>query len=102
MSGILLDHNRTTGVSTYYHNNPDQRGSMVIERRADIQPLIESNHAEVEATRGQKFGEGKRVARIPPIYMADLLREGKLFDQKYMREWFKKHPECYTFHNRNW
>ena len=102
MAGILLGHNATTGVSTYYHNNPDEIGGMAIERRQDLTEFHESQAREVQASEGERFGEVRRVGRIPSIYLADLLRDGKLFDEKYMMGWFKDHPECFSFHNRNW
>lgn len=94
---ILLDHNGTTGVSTYYADNPDRPGEFETIKRFDAQPLMDVCAKERAATAGEKFGDLRRVARIPPAFVGELIREGKLYDQAYMRQWLKEHSAFLTF-----
>lgn len=96
---VLLDHNPTTGVSTYYKTGED--GQFHIVKQYDREPLTKVCAEERAATSGERFGDMRRVARIPHAELGELLRDGKLFDQNYMRKWIAERPHLKTF-DKTW
>lgn len=55
----------------------------------DTEPLFDQNHADEAASQGQRFGDGKVVARIPLhlMYGSELKEVGKAMDvgdQRYV------------------
>lgn len=93
MGKILLNYNRTTGVETYWHDDPDGRVQGVIEtRQAGLEHIADYCKEVREANRFAGYGEGMDY-KIPAAMAGQLMREGKLFDQEYMARWKKEHPE---------
>lgn len=93
MAKILLNHNATTNVYTYWHDDPDGRIQGVIETQQTGLEHIADYCKEVrEANKFQGFGEGVHY-KIPAAMAGQLMREGKLFDETYMKQWVKEHPE---------
>lgn len=94
---ILLNANATTGVSTYYHDDPDNPGGFVIEKRLDVAP-IKDFAAEMRAqTSGQQFGSMRKVGVIPAHMLGELLRDGRINDEKYLSQFFAENPHLKTF-----
>lgn len=92
----LINYNPLTSVETYLHEHED--GSKGIETvQGNIGSLIDYCKAAREATQHERFGEGRVAAKIPAAMAGQLMREGKLFDQEYMRKWLKEHPVFRTF-----
>lgn len=87
----LLDHDEFTGITEYYHFDPDTHG-FVIESVQDVEGLIEMNKAVVNDNVGWK-GELHHVARTPNVILMDLAQRGimtvggQILDEKRYRQW---------------
>lgn len=87
----LLDHDRTSGISEYYHFDPDT-GGFVIETQQDIEGIIELNKAVVNDNTGWK-GDLHHVAHIPLSILMQLAQQGiitvggQILDDKRFRAW---------------
>ena len=93
MAKILLNHNATTNVTTYWHDDPDGRIQGVIETKQDGLEHIADYCKEVrEANRFKGHGDGLDY-KIPAAMAGQLMSMGVLFDPVYMAKWKKDHPE---------
>lgn len=87
----LLDRDPLTGITEYYHFDPDTNG-FVIETQQDITNIIELNKAVVNDNAGWR-GEFHHVAHIPLSILMDLAQKqivttgGQILDEKKFRAW---------------
>jgi hypothetical protein len=87
----LLDHDPLTGISEYYHFDPDTQG-FVVETRQDVSGIIEMNKAVVNDNTGWK-GDLHHVAHIPLSILMQLAQQGivtvagQILDEKRYRAW---------------
>ncbi|MFZ9767192.1 MAG: hypothetical protein ACO3C4_01710 [Candidatus Limnocylindrus sp.] len=87
MSRKLFSHDPLTGITKYWHYDPDTDRAY-IETVQDVQPLIDQNTAlRNEVTRLDRWGDGKKVADIPLHIFWDLKTKGILDDQAALRRW---------------
>jgi hypothetical protein len=78
-----------SGVHSTFHVEDKQ---LIIAKQYDAQPLVDAC-AEARATGKRGWGEGRVFGSMPPNIFNQLIREGKAFDQKYVTEWFRQHPQ---------
>lgn len=99
----ILDHNPDTGITEYYHFDPDTHG-FVIETRQDVTDLIELNKYRQNADHG-RYGEMNLVASYPLSILMDLVQKGHLdtnfrvLDEKKHRAWLND-PENAVWRTR--
>lgn len=87
MARKLFSHDPLTGITKYWHYDPDTDRAH-IETVQDVQPLIEQNNSlRNEVTSLDRWGDGKKVADIPLHIYWDLKKKGILDDQKALRRW---------------
>lgn len=99
---ILLDFNPTTGVSTYYRTDPNDPDSFLTEKVWDRGGIDKVNHEQRVTTSGEKFGDLRHYARIPPAIVGQLMREGRLHDPAAMREWLRKEGREWRTFEKVW
>lgn len=89
-TGIRQDFEYDAGTDTF-----------VIRELQDIQPHIEANKAKFnEFSSGRdKWGDMSLVASVPPIIANQLMMEGKIHDQKWLRAWLDN-PDNAVFRTR--
>ena len=57
------------GITTYCHLDPNDPDRMVFEKVWDREPILEQAAIERRETRGQRWGEMRKVGSIPlPLY----------------------------------
>lgn len=69
----LLGHDPDSGITEYYHFDPDTNG-FVIEQRQDVTAIIEANLAAQNADHGN-WGEMTMVARYPLTILMELVKQ---------------------------
>lgn len=72
----LLDHDKATGISEYYHFDPQTNG-FVIETKQDVSDLIELNKARQNTDHG-RWGEFTMVASFPMTILMELVKQNIL------------------------
>jgi len=70
----LFDHDPLTGTTEYFHYNPDD-GSFQIERRQDVENIIELNKA-LYNNAPLRWGDGHLAAIIPDVIVMELTKQG--------------------------
>ena len=87
----LLDHDTNTGITEWYHFDPETQG-FLIEYEQDVEGILELNKAVVNDNVGWK-GEFHHVACIPLTIMMTLAEQGivtvagQVLDQKRYKAW---------------
>lgn len=87
-------YNPWSGAKTTYWLHDD---SMIVRKTFDAQPYLDAAAEERAVTSGERWGETRKIAHIPPVIMGQLMRDGILFDQKRMKAWLKENPAFCTF-----
>jgi hypothetical protein len=88
----LLDHDESTGLTEYYHFDPQTNG-FVIETKQEVSDIIELNKWAANNARSDWKGEMHHVARIPNVVLLDLAAQGimtpggVILDQKRYKAW---------------
>lgn len=96
----LLDHDTDTGITEYYHFDPQTNG-FTIEAKQDVSALIELNKAIANDNTGWK-GDVHHVASFPLTIVMELAKQGimtpagRILDDARYRRWLNE-PE-----NRVW
>lgn len=91
MSGRLLDHDKDSGISEYYHFDQSD-GSFTIETVQDVTDLIELNKMRSNAATG-RYGDLTLVASYPLTILMQLVKENildtnfRVQDQKAYKRW---------------
>lgn len=94
MSGILLSHNKNTGVSQYFHSKDADSGEYVVETvQHNLDHIHDYCKESREANKFKGFGDGAMDYKIPAAMAGELMRKGLLFDEAYMAKWKREHPE---------
>lgn len=77
MNSRFFDFDPTTGLSQFYHYNPD-RDEFHIETRQDAEPILDQNRQQrVETDRHTRWGDGmQKVATLPLTVVAELAKKG--------------------------
>lgn len=85
----LVGYDPLTGVETWFHPSDDGEKFTIEERNSAEwnQAVVDLNKAQMNDTAGQKFGDGKHVARLPMSVFIDLQRKGITKDEKAFRAW---------------
>lgn len=90
----ILTENLETGSTTYYEAEDGQE-------RATTEQNVDSILAYAadmrQATQGEKYGDIRHMGLMPMAVVGQAMREGWLFDQKKMREWFRLNKKLKTF-----
>lgn len=94
MSKLLLNENRTTGVSTYYQT-ADETQRAITEQNVD--DILEYAADMRQATQGEKYGDMRKMGVMPMSVIGQAMREGWINDPKKMRQWFVDNPAFKTF-----
>ena len=87
----LLGHDPDSGITEYYHFDPETQGFLT-ETRQDITQIIELNKAVVNDNTGWK-GDLHHVAHIPLSILMQLAQQGivsvagQILDDKRYRAW---------------
>ena|ERR1035437_1288918 len=84
--GRLLDHDAETGLTEYFHYDPDTEG-FVIETVQDVTAIIEANKFLYNEDTGSRQGDLTRVASIPLSIYWGLKQKGIIDDQKRFAAW---------------
>lgn len=87
-------YNPWSGVKTTYWINDD---SFIVKKTFDAEPYLRAAAEERAVTRGEKWGETRKIASIPPAMYGQLIRDGIAFDEKRMTQWLKEHPDLVVF-----
>jgi hypothetical protein len=87
MSRLILNHDPSNGITTYYHYDQATGLSEVWDEQ-DVDTIIEHNKRSQTADRG-RFGDGlgDRVATIPLVVLGELDRQGITRDRKAFARW---------------
>ena len=91
MAGRLLDHDKDSGISEFYHFD-DSDGSFTIETVQDVTDIIELNKARSNAATG-RYGDLTLVASYPLTILMELVKQNILdtnfnvTDQKKYKRW---------------
>lgn len=93
----LFDHDPFTGVTEYFHYDPETDG-FTIESTQDIEPLLEWNR-EVRNMAPTSWGDGKIVATWPAVITHQLMQDGIWGDPDRMRVWLNS-DAAKPFRNR--
>jgi hypothetical protein len=72
-----LDYDDLHGIVETFHYD-HATGEQWIDYQQDVTQIIELNKAEANEAIGQRWGDGKRVARIPSLMMEQLKKDGTL------------------------
>lgn len=96
----LLDHDPLRGVTEIFHFDAAS-DTFSIEAVQDVEPIIEANKASFNSFSSgrDRWGDQQRVAHIPHVVLEQLMREGKLWDQDYMKRWLND-PDNAVFRTR--
>jgi hypothetical protein len=96
MTTLTLDEGVTPdGVGTKVHFTDD---TIVVQRSFDPKPhLAHAKHAR-ESTEGKRWGEGKMIGHIPPVFYAEILkiRDRDERDQA-VTKFFRENPAFVMF-----
>lgn len=72
----LFDHDETTGITEYFHYDPDTDG-FTIQTQQDVTSFIETNKALWNATeKHTRYGELTRIASTPNVVLMELSKQG--------------------------
>jgi hypothetical protein len=97
-SSVLWE-NPLYGTKAFWHFD-DVTGLAHIETTYDAEQLIETNVAEMnEHTSLDRWGDGRRVARIPMHIVSELRRRGILDDPVRFAKWLND-PDHRKFRTR--
>ncbi len=66
----------------------DNEGNMVIKTETYVEDMVADNTAMLNESIGQRFGEGRIVARVPlDVYYAKLAEAQAGGDDRYVKKW---------------
>lgn len=82
------------GVKTTYWLHDD---SLIVRKTFDAEPFKKYAAEQRAVTRGERWGETRKIATIPPAMYGQLIRDGIAFDEKRMTQWLKEHPDLVVF-----
>jgi len=83
-----FDFDPLTGITQTFHMDAGS-DTFWIEETQDLTPLIDANKAKFNEFSGprDKWGDLAHVASIPFLLANQLMQEGKIWDQEYLRRW---------------
>jgi uncharacterized protein YggL (DUF469 family) len=94
MSRILLNENQTTGAQTWVEFADDQARANVAQNVDDI---LDAATEERAVTRGERYGDMRKVGMMPAAVVGQAMREGWFYDQAAVRKWLQENPAFLTF-----
>lgn len=78
---MKLPFSQGPGVTTYYHENPDEEG-FVLEKVFDREPVLD--HCQYMRNEVKQTGELRKVMSVPTPLIFQWMREGKLGEQAFV------------------
>lgn len=96
MGKKLLSVNEQTGVETVWHDDPDNDGGVIIEKKWDDETALELAQKMRNETHGQRWGEGRHVGYISAAVMGKMMVEGR-WNPEGIKEYLKSNPQFVTF-----
>jgi hypothetical protein len=94
MSRILLNENQTTGKQTWVEFSDDQARSTISQ---DVTDILDAAAEERAVTRGERYGNIRKVGTMPEAVVGQAMREGWFYDQAAVRKWLQENPAFLTF-----
>lgn len=94
MSRVLLKDNLITESKTHYETAENMQRVTTEQNVDDILAYAADMR---QATQGEKYGDIRHMGLMPMSVVGQAMREGWLFDQKKMREWFRLNKKLKTF-----
>lgn len=91
---ILTDIDPLLGIETTMH---DIDGKTVFQKTYDAQPFLDAAAEERAATRGQSWGQGRKVGTIPMAELATMMRRDGTIRPESVIAWLKKNEAMVTF-----
>lgn len=86
----LISYRKETGVANWYHFDPSE-DKFTIEAVQDAQPIIEYNALQASELRGGRWGDGQLVARVPPVIVEQMRKDGIIDyndpEQRRLKKW---------------
>ena len=86
--------NPWTGVKTTYRVQDD---TLTVHKTYDAAPYKKAAAEERARTRGEAWGEWRKVATIPMVEYARMLKTGMAHDEKAVAKWLRDRPDLMTF-----
>lgn len=96
MDKKLLSHNDELGVTTIWHDDPDQPNDVVVEKVWDAEPALELAQCMRNETHGQKWGEMRHFGYVPPAIMGKMMRDGT-WNPDGIKHFLATNPHYVTF-----
>lgn len=94
MTSFILEQNKTTGKTTTVEFADDKARATVTQ---DVSDILEYAADMRQATQGDKYGDMKRIGVMPLAVIGQAMREGWMFDEKKIKQWFNDNPHFKTF-----
>lgn len=98
MSVLLLDRDRLTGITRWFHPRSD--GGFTVHTEQDVTARLETNREMRNDTpRSARWRDFERVASIPLTVYFDLKKRGIADDTKALMKWLND-PDNRAFRTR--
>lgn len=82
------------GIKTTLH---EVEGKTVYEKSYDAQPFLDAAAEERALTRGERWGEGRKVGTIPMAELATMMRQDGTIRPERVIAWLKANQAMVTF-----
>ena len=82
------------GIKTTLH---EVEGKTVYEKSYDAQPFLDAAAEERALTRGERWGEGRKVGTIPMAELATMMRQDGTIRPERVVAWLKANQAMVTF-----
>lgn len=86
-------------IITKYYGDRQDENKLHIYNEQDIDDIVKSNTRQRHEV-GKKISDMTFVARIPPLVVAQLMREGIFFDDKKLLKWLRHNRKMMTHEGR--
>ena len=82
------------GTKTTYRVEGD---TLTVRKRYDAEPFLKAAAEERAATRGEQWGDWRKVASIPMAEYGRMLATGMAYDEKAIDRWLRDNHKLVTF-----
>jgi hypothetical protein len=82
------------GIKTALH---ELDGKTVFQKTYDAEPFLRQAAEERAVTRGERWGEMRKVGTIPMAELATMMRQDGTIRPERVQEWLKRNPALVSF-----
>jgi hypothetical protein len=90
----FTDFDPNLGIKTTLHFLEDKT---VYQKQYDAEPFLKAAAEERAATRGERWGEGRKVGTIPMAVISEFMRQDGTIRPERVIAWLKQNQAMVTF-----